>query len=104
MHQIPAARRLCAADHTQNFARGGLLLESDRELSLPRFDLVEQRTFSIAITACSANIWSRPISLAEKRPALARATMSTPIGFPSRIIGTKSPLRKPTARVRSLCV
>ncbi len=45
-------------------------------------------TFSIAITAWSAKVWSRAIWLGEKGPGFGRSTVITPIGTPSRSIGT----------------
>ncbi len=49
---------------------------------------VNRRTFSMAITAWSAKVLSSSTSLSENRPGVARATMMTPTGVPSRIMGT----------------
>ena len=55
---------------------------------------VNSRTFSIAMTAWSANVCSSAICLSVKGRTTRRATEIAPIGRPSRIIGTASTVRK----------
>ena len=49
---------------------------------------LNRRTFSTAMTAWSAKVFSSSISLSENGPGSARATAMTPMGAPSRSIGT----------------
>ena len=56
---------------------------------------LKRRTFSIAITAWSANVRSSSICLSLKRCAALRTTKITPIGWPSLSIGTASTARYP---------
>ena len=56
---------------------------------------VNRRTFSIAITAWSANVWSSATCLSEKGPGSGRPTAMAPIGLAVAIKGTASTLRKP---------
>ncbi len=49
---------------------------------------VKRRTFSIAITAWSANVRSSSIWRSENDPGSTRATAIAPTARPSRIIGT----------------
>ena len=49
-----------------------------------------RRTFSMAIAAWSANTVASSICLAEKGSTLSRASASTPISWPSRVIGRPS--------------
>ncbi len=49
---------------------------------------VNSRTFSIAITAWSANVRRSPTWVSLKSPARWRATKITPTTWPSRTIGT----------------
>ena len=51
------------------------------------------RTFSIAITAWSAKVWTSSICLSVNGCTSARANTSTPINLPSRSIGTPSRVR-----------
>ena len=57
------------------------------------FVSLNSRTFSIAITACSANVFKRSISRALKAPASRRVTLMPPMAMPSRSIGTPRMLR-----------
>ena len=60
--------------------------------------LVEQATFSIAITAWSAKVWSRASCLSEKaNPVCGWVTMMVPMPRLSWISGTKVMLPKPPA-------
>ena len=65
-----------------------------------------RRTFSMAIAAWSANTVASSICLAEKGSTLSRASASTPISWPSRVIGRPSivPSRRTpvTSPLRSL--
>ena len=53
-----------AADHPEDLARRRLLLEGLVEVRVPRSSSGNSRTFSMAITAWSAKVWSRAIWLA----------------------------------------
>ncbi len=48
-HRLYISRR--AGDNAQNFAGRSLLLQRFRELPIASVELIEQRTFSMAITA-----------------------------------------------------
>jgi hypothetical protein len=48
---------------------------------------LNSRPFSIAITACFAKLWSSATSVGIKGRTSARATVSAPMGVPSRISG-----------------
>ncbi len=54
---------------------------------------VNSRTFSIAMTAWSANVRSRSIWRSEKAPASTRATAIAPTARPSRSMGTATMAR-----------
>jgi len=58
--------------------------------------LVEEAAFSIAITACAANVSSNSIWRALKGPGSRRVTPSVPIASPSRSNGTTMKLRNPS--------
>src|SRR5262245_55812005 len=66
------------------------------------FVSLNRRTFSIAITAWSANVFNSSIWASEKGSTCARATLMAPIGASSRIIGTDSTVRWPTWAVAAL--
>ncbi len=54
---------------------------------------LNKRTFSIAITACSAKVFSNSICVSGKGRAAARKMLIAPTGCPSRSIGTDRTLR-----------
>ena len=56
---------------------------------------LNRRTFSIAIPACAAKVWSSAICSPGNGPGSGRPTVMAPIGLPSRTRGTASMLRKP---------
>ena len=58
------------------------------------------RTFSIAITAWSAKVWSSSICLSREGRHLASSDVIAPIGLPSRSMGTARAVRNP-ARYRA---
>jgi hypothetical protein len=53
------------------------------------FVSVNSRTFSMAMTAWSAKVWSNAICSRVNGPGVARETPMAPIGAPSRSIGTE---------------
>ena len=58
---------------------------------------VNRRTFSMAITAWSAKVWSKAICASEKgRGVPHRWTVMAPMGTPSRVMGTETRLQRPT--------
>ena len=63
-HRLDIGRR--TRDHPQDPRRRRLLLERLRQLSVSTLQLLNSRTFSIAMTAWAAKVWSRAICLAEK--------------------------------------
>ena len=71
-----------AADDLQDLARRRLLLEGLRHLRvcLLTCSSVNRRTFSTAMTAWSAKVWSRAICLSEKGRSSAREMTIVPIG------------------------
>ena len=64
---------------------------------------LNRRTFSMAITAWSAKVWSSSIWCALNSPASTRVTLIMPMATPSRTSGTFAIERKPRARARSRC-
>jgi hypothetical protein len=62
---------------------------------------LNSRTFSMAITAWSAKVFSSSIWVREKGPGCPRLTTIAPMGRPSRSMGAASMLRKPPARATS---
>ena len=56
------------------------------------------RTFSMAMTAWSANVWTRAICLSENGSTTRRATVMVPMGRPSRSIGTAMTVRNTVRR------
>ena len=60
-HGLHVRRR--AGDDVKDLADGGLIFERFLDLARARLHLVEQATFSIAITAWSAKVWTNSICL-----------------------------------------
>jgi len=66
------------------------------------FVSLNNRAFSIAITAWSANVLKSSISLSANDPGWRREVAIVPIATPLRSIGTTRTLRKPRARAAFL--
>ena len=74
-------------DHLQDVGRGGLRAPA------PPCTSLNSPTFSIAITAWSANICSRRVCCSPNGPGAARVTVMMPTASPSFISGANSMLR-----------
>src|SRR4029453_13462778 len=106
-HWLHVRRRL--ANDAQDLGRGRLLFEGlghlrvglRKSLGFFSCNSVNRRTFSIAMTAWSAKVWSSEISSALKPPGSRRATEIAPIDSSRRSNGTKTRLRKPRTRART---
>ena len=66
------------------------------------FVSLNRRTFSIAITAWSAKVWSSATCRSVKSSTLVRRRLIDPIATPSRNIGTTSCVRPPCCRENAL--
>ena len=76
------------ADRLQHVAGGGLVFQ--RFLQIGRVRVCNARYVSallIAITACSAKVFSKAIWLSEKPPGSRRVQLIAPIALPSRNSG-----------------
>ena len=71
------------------------------EVNIQAEDL-DDNTFSMAMTAWSANVWSRAICASEKGRASVRRTPIVPMTVRSRMSGTASVARHPRRRAFSL--
>src|SRR5262249_33153054 len=90
-----------ATDDPQDLGRRGLLLEGIGGSRFRASSSLKSRTFSMAMTAWSANVFTRSIWAGGNGPTCARETPMVPMGWPSRSIGTARKLRAPTSRTNS---
>ena len=80
-------------DDPQDLAGRRLLLQGLGEIAVARLELRNRRTFSMAMTAWSANVFSRSICLSVNGRTSVRADHDRADGLPSRSIGTASIVR-----------
>ena len=82
-----------AGDDLQHVGGRGLLLQRFAKSRVRACTSSNSRTFSIAITAWSAKVFTRPICPLVNGRTSRRAQPMTPIGFPSLSIGTAMNVR-----------
>src|SRR6266403_3764370 len=91
-------------DHPQNVAAAGLVSQRSERSRVFAWTSSNSLTFSIAIAAWSAKVVASSICLSVNERASERVKAITPIGTPSRSIGTASIVRKPPNRCASVKV
>ena len=87
-HRLQVRRR--AADDSQDLAGRSLLLQSIGQRLVRSCSSLNNRTFSIAITAWSAKVFTSVICLSENGTGSFLLPTDTPMGVPSRTMGTAS--------------